>query len=332
MDFDDLVEHVVAPEKRAGKVVNGVEHKMHEGAVMVAYAMHLFRTSGADHVRIHPDGEHGKRFDFAGWLSRRGFEKISSSGTTSYGGDYEHECGWRITINPSSGRGDVVAEVGRRTISAECKGGIINTRHSGQVSRLYKGLCETVGLLMAGEIQGRQVAVVPYTETTLRLAKRMVPRCNVAGIEIALVGSHGEVIDVTRDAKSKIVQEYPLPQDMHIREDYRVFPTELEDDPGVVFHSTAAENLDPIIAEGFKRGSEAGATLNSISYARTSSAALHHWTSRRSKGQDGIILALRFESYEGLHQEPQLVYDYKEVPTQPEIIGFVKVPTSYVHR
>ncbi|MBX3528971.1 MAG: hypothetical protein KF849_00080 [Rhizobiaceae bacterium] len=331
MDFDDLVEHVVAPEKRAGKVVNGVEHKMHEGAVMVAYAMHLFRTSGADHVRIHPDGEHGKRFDFAGWLSRRGFEKISSSGTTSYGGDYEHECGWRITINPSSGRGDVVAEVGRRTISAECKGGIINTRHSGQVSRLYKGLCETVGLLMAGEI-GRPPLASCRIPNKPQISKRMVPRCLTLRDRDRLVGSHGEVIGVTRDAKSKIVQECPLPQDMHIREDYRVFPTELEDDPGVVFHSTAAENLDPIIAEGFKRGSEAGATLNSISYARTSSAALHHWTSRRSKGQDGIILALRFESYEGLHQEPQLVYDYKEVPTQPEIIGFVKVPTSYVHR
>lgn len=37
MDFDDLVEEVAAPEKRAGKVADGVEHKMHDGAVMVAY-------------------------------------------------------------------------------------------------------------------------------------------------------------------------------------------------------------------------------------------------------------------------------------------------------
>ena len=36
------------------------------GAVMVAYAMHLLRTEGAQGVRIHPDGEHGKQFDFAG--------------------------------------------------------------------------------------------------------------------------------------------------------------------------------------------------------------------------------------------------------------------------
>lgn len=195
-DFDDLIEHAVAPAKRAAKVAGGIEHKMHEGAVMVAYAMHLLRTTDADHVRIHPDGEHGKRFDFAGWLGRRGFVKVSSIGTTSYGGDYALPSSWRITINPSSGKGDVVAESGNHIISAECKGGIINTRHSGQISRLYKGLCEAVGLLMASESQGRQIAVVPYTESTMRLAKRMAPRCERAGIELSLIGSKGEVIDV----------------------------------------------------------------------------------------------------------------------------------------
>jgi len=92
--------------------------------------------------------------------------------------------------------GDVVTEVGNHVIAAECKGGIINTRHSGQVSRLYKGLCETVGMLMATPSQGRQVAVVPFTEGTLRLAERLAPRCALAGIEIALVGSRGEVRDV----------------------------------------------------------------------------------------------------------------------------------------
>lgn len=196
MDFDDLIEMVAAPEKRAAKVPGGIEHKMHEGAVMVAFAMHLLRTTDATHVHIHPDGEHGRRFDFTGWLARQGFEKRSSVGTTSYGGDYHSDRGWRITINPSSGKGDVVADLGTQILSAECKGGIINTRHSGQVSRLYKGLCETVGLLMASESPGRQVAVVPYTESTMRLAKRMASRCALAGIEIALVGSKGEVTDV----------------------------------------------------------------------------------------------------------------------------------------
>lgn len=107
--------------------------------------MHLLRTQGVRDVRIHSDGEHGKQFDFAGWLERRIFTKISSLGSTAYGGVYRNALGQTITVNSNSGLGDVVAEVGDHIIVAECKGGIINTRHPGQVSRLYKGLCETVG-------------------------------------------------------------------------------------------------------------------------------------------------------------------------------------------
>lgn len=55
---------------------------------------------------------------------------------------------------------------------------------------------ETVGILMATPSQGRQVAVVPLTDGTLRLAERLAPRCGLAGIEIVLVGSRGEVMDV----------------------------------------------------------------------------------------------------------------------------------------
>lgn len=196
MNFEDLVTALEPPLNRAGKSDGTHELHLYEGAVMVAYAMHLQRTADAQHVRIHPDGEHGKQFDFAGWLLRRKFAMVSRLGTTAYGGVYRNPAGQTITVNPKSGLGDVVAEVGARIISAECKGGIINTRHPGQVSRLYKGLCETVGLLMATPSQGRQVAVVPLTDGTLRLAERLAPRCALAGIEIALVGSRGEVMDV----------------------------------------------------------------------------------------------------------------------------------------
>jgi len=196
LDFEDLVTALAPPPNRVGKADGGREHHLYEGAVMIAYAMHLLRTEGAQHVRIHPDGEHGKQFDFSGWLERHQFRKISAIGTTAYGGAYESSDGQTITVNPRSGLGDVVAEVGGQIISAECKGGIINTKHSGQVSRLYKGLCETVGMLMATPAQGRQVAVVPLTASTLRLAERLAPRCSMAGIEIALVGSRGEVMDV----------------------------------------------------------------------------------------------------------------------------------------
>jgi hypothetical protein len=196
VDFEDLVTALQPPPNRIGKSDGDYEHHLYEGAVMVAYAMHLLRTQDARNVRVHPDGEHGKQFDFEGWLLRRDFVKISSIGSTSYGGVYQNSTGQTITVNPKSGMGDVVAEVGNHILSAECKGGIINTRHSGQVSRLYKGLCETVGLLMATPTQGRQIAVVPFTASTLRLAERLAPRCALAGIEIALVGSRGEVKEV----------------------------------------------------------------------------------------------------------------------------------------
>ncbi len=196
MDFEDLVTALAPPPNRAGKSDGPHEHHLYEGAVMLAYAMHLLRTAGAAHARIHPDGEHGKQFDFAGWLMRREFTKVSSLGSTAYGGEYRNAAGQTITVYPKSGLGDVVAEAGGQIISAECKGGIINTRHPGQVSRLYRGLCETVGLLMATPSQGRQVAVAPLTEGSLRLAERLAPRCALAGIEIALVGSRGQVTDV----------------------------------------------------------------------------------------------------------------------------------------
>jgi hypothetical protein len=196
MDFDDLVRELEPPPNRRAHAKGGKEHHLYEGAVMLAYAMHLLRTTDANEVRIHPDGEHGKQVDFFQWLARRGFSMVSRTGKTAYGGSYANREGWTIVINPKSGTGDVVATVGGQPHSAECKGGIINTKYPGQVSRLYKGLCETVGLLMATPQVGRQVAVVPHTEGTLRLATRLAPRCARAGIDIALVKSRGEVIDI----------------------------------------------------------------------------------------------------------------------------------------
>ncbi|MCO5961051.1 hypothetical protein [Sinorhizobium meliloti] len=207
LDFEDLVTALKPPPNRVGKSHGNHEHHLYEGAVMIAYAMHLLRTANAQHVRIHPDGEHGKQFDIAGWLLRREFIRVSSLGSTDYGGVYRNPAGQTITVHPKSGLGDVVANVGNDVISAECKGGIINTRHPGQVSRLYRGLCETVGLLMATPSQGRQIAVVPLTDSTLRLAERLAPRCALAGIEIALVGGRGEVMDVKPAASIELAAE-----------------------------------------------------------------------------------------------------------------------------
>lgn len=198
--FDDLVSARQPPANRVGFHTGDAELHLTEGAVMVAFALHLFRTvRGLRKVDIHPDGEHGKIFDFTGWLEKQGFGKTSSMGTTSYGGLYEDHQGRTILLNPKSGRLDVVARFEDRSFVAETKGGVINTRHSGKTSQLRKGLCEAVGMLMqipvcAGQ---RQFAVVPLTQVTRDLAEKMLPRTKTAGIEVALVDGRGNVLDIT---------------------------------------------------------------------------------------------------------------------------------------
>lgn len=193
--FDDLIVELDPPTNRRGKC-EGKERHLTEAAVMLAYGMHLLRTvPELQKVELHPDGEHGKRFEIAQWLSARGFVLKEPQGTTAYCGTYRNNQ-QVVVVTSTPGKGDVVAQTDDGMIVAECKGGIVNTSHAGQKSRLRKGLCEAVGLLMAREKGGRQVAVVPNTETTLKLARKLVPRARDAGIEIALVDEQGRVVDV----------------------------------------------------------------------------------------------------------------------------------------
>ena len=98
--FDDLISHHEPPPNRVGTCEDGVEHHLTEGAVMVAFAMHLLRTvPGLKHVAIHPDGEHGKRFDFRGWLEKHGFAMIEPMGSTRYGGKYQSVAGQTVLVN-----------------------------------------------------------------------------------------------------------------------------------------------------------------------------------------------------------------------------------------
>ena len=195
MDFHDLVTPRLPPPNRLGKASDVHEHHLYEGAVMLD-ALHLLRTLKITEVHIHPDGEHGKQFAFADWLPRYGFARASSTGNTIYGGAYTNSSGGTVVVTPVPGRGDVVAVLDGVRIIAECKGGIINTRHAGQVSRLRKGLHEVVGMLMGKPREGRQIGVVPFTTYTHKLALSLAPRCAEAGIEIALVKSRGEVVEV----------------------------------------------------------------------------------------------------------------------------------------
>lgn len=199
--FEDLITHNPPPPNRVKGCEGGIEQHLTEGAVMLAFAMHLLRTpTGVREIAIHPDGEHGKRFDFEAWLGRQGFRKISAMGKTLYGGTYASAAGETVIVNPAAGRGDVVAKCADGVIYvAECKGGIINTRHAGQLSRLRRGLCEAVGLSLAKRIEDgmQQFAVVPHTRATEELARRMAPRVAAAGIRIALVDGKGRITEMT---------------------------------------------------------------------------------------------------------------------------------------
>jgi hypothetical protein len=193
--FDDLIVELDPPSNRRGKC-EGKERHLTEAAVMLAYCMHLLRTvPELQRVELHPDGEHAKQFEIAHWLAARGFARDTTPSKTNFGGTYV--CGGKtIVVTSIPGKGDVVAITPEESIIAECKGGIVNTRHAGQQSRLRKGLCEAVGLLMSRQKGGRQVAIVPNTEMTLRLAKRLAPRAKDAGIDIALVDEYGGVVEV----------------------------------------------------------------------------------------------------------------------------------------
>ena len=159
-------------------------------------ARNLFEAdSSLRFVEIHPDGEHGKQFDIRRWLEGQGFELVRSEGSTNYGGEYSD--GKRtIYVSLRSGLGDVVAEADDYKILAECKGGIINSKHAGQKSRLRRGLCEAVGLLMSRPLGSEQFAVVPTTADAEALAIKLHERYKMAGIGVCLIDADGRVREV----------------------------------------------------------------------------------------------------------------------------------------
>jgi hypothetical protein len=194
--YDDLIYERLPPTNRVGTCDGDHEKHFSEAAIMLAFAMHLFGSfADIEEVRMHPDGMHGVGpFNIRAWLLRNGFEHKATHGATDYAGLYRHTDGRHLRISVQPGLGDVVAEGGKHKFFAECKGGIINTRHGGQLSRLRSGLYETIGHLIDHDRNGeRLVAVVPRTPLTAKLAQRMDANLQKIGIEIALVDSNGTV-------------------------------------------------------------------------------------------------------------------------------------------
>lgn len=180
-----------APPKRRDYFLDGMEICAPEGAVMAAMALHLLASASAPSTaRIHPDGQHLKKFDIDALLMKKGYapmlwnEKNSrafSNGTHT------------IVMKSLSGVGDVTVD--GTNYFVECKGGTLTgiKAHPGVQSQLRRGLLELVGQLITQDADLQQIAAVPDTKTTREWAAKLQKRCAPLGIRIALVTPEGAV-------------------------------------------------------------------------------------------------------------------------------------------
>lgn len=178
------------PPNRVGKHLDTHELHMPELLVMIAAAEWLFKL-GVNEVRIHPDGMHLKDIDVDAFLVPRRFERRSATGRSKKTGEFKRN-NQTLILHSLPGLGDVVGLLNGTEIEIETKGGCVNSKHAGQLSKLRKGLSEAVGQAMASPRNGvRLIAVVPRHTETQKLAERLVHRCHLAGIEIGLVSEDG---------------------------------------------------------------------------------------------------------------------------------------------
>ena len=168
--------------KRADQCEGPKEEVLSEAAVMLAVARWMFER-GAARVCIHPDGMHVKQFDIAAWLRADGFCRSASEGKTPHAGIWVRD-GKTLEVRFHPGKGDVVADFNDERIFVEAKGGCINSRYPGILSRLRTSLYEAVGSLFdAPAGVTRLIAAVPLHSETCKLAVKMTERCRAAGIE-----------------------------------------------------------------------------------------------------------------------------------------------------
>ena len=134
-----------------------------------------------------------KGFDIPASLAGRGFTRMSTTGRGQTSGAFRRG-DLTLTVHSQPGLGDVVCTLHGIEVEIEAKGGCINTRHPGQLSRLRRGLHEAVGQLLGSPRNDvRLIAAVPRHPETERTARRLLPRCAHVGIEIALVAGDGSV-------------------------------------------------------------------------------------------------------------------------------------------
>ena len=119
---------------------------------------------------------------------------------------------------------------------------------------------------------------------------------------------------------------------------YSLFPSDLEENPNIMFHGTGIENFDSIVEDGFKSASQLGKGINedflleSVSYAKTSSQCLGYVCNNRDNKHptDGVVFVVEFTSLQhvGIKENSIDIHVYNP-NIQPQIIGYCIVPKDY---
>lgn len=128
---------------------------------------------------------------------------------------------------------------------------------------------------------------------------------------------------------SRLAEEYIFPETVTEIE-YRLFPSEMENDRLVFFHGTEDAKREAIFREGFK----CPGGLDSVSFSTSSALALDYACKRRhSASPDGCVIAVRFDEIDPSWDDtlPGGVIHLRDLSNQPAIVGYCVVPASYKH-
>lgn len=112
---------------------------------------------------------------------------------------------------------------------------------------------------------------------------------------------------------------------------YLLFRDDWEQDELILFHGTSADAAKQIDNEGFR----APITLDSVSFSKSSALALKYACEQRSKeSPDGCIIAVKYDTLDGLDVGPSVVHDYRlandrRLRCGPNIVGYCCIPADY---
>ncbi len=130
------------------------------------------------------------------------------------------------------------------------------------------------------------------------------------------------------------MEEFLFPEDIgpasgtKLYDKYEVFPAEYEKDEWIVFHGTSWNAFEKIKLEGFRLVTG----IPSTSFAYSSQHALEYACKKRSLGDCGVVIMVKFKPEHKVKKEPGGHWHlYDHANSQPEIIGYCTVPENYRH-